>query len=75
MEMYHLIVIALEVSVINLASVLDTYLGLRKYKSLLDKEFLLFIKSLISTENFMLWLEGRKLKGLNGVFSVNLESS
>ncbi|MBY0159705.1 hypothetical protein H0178_28630 [Cytobacillus firmus] len=73
--MYHLIVIAIEVSVINLASVLDAYLGLRKYKSLLDKECLLFIKSLISTKNFMLWLEGRKLKGLDGFFSVNLGSS
>ena len=67
--MYHLVTLAVEVSIMYFASVIDSYIGLRRFSHLMNKDDLKFIKTMINNKNFYEWLNQRKTKGMNGPFS------
>ncbi|WP_187644950.1 hypothetical protein [Paenibacillus terrae] len=63
--MYHLVTIAVEVSIMYFASIVDSYIRLRRFAHRFNKEDIKFIKTMLNSENFYEWLNQRKSKGMD----------
>ncbi|CQR56539.1 DUF5677 domain-containing protein [Paenibacillus riograndensis] len=69
--MYHLVTIAVEVSIMYFASIVDSYTRLRRFVHLLNKEDIKFIKTMLKSGNFYEWLDQRISKGMDFVYPIS----